>query len=305
MMPKRLAICVLAHNEEKAIGQTLSALTSGIDHTNLSSDIPVHVFANGCTDKTVQVGNKFALDHRNIFIKEVTIASKIKTWNLAFSEVDYEYLIFCDGDVTPSRNCIEVLLRDIESHPELIISSTRLLPKIRGLGFQKGVVGFMQLPLKHEYLSGGMYIVCRDRLRKKFAEKNLSELPPGIAGEDAFLESLLTSNEFSVSDCFNYYEPPNFSDYIRYLARLRWQNEQLNLITPGRQNSGFMHSLRRKFLGHSRYSYLFVAVPAVFTRMMFKFLFRNAIAEKYSKLGPIQRDGEAILTQMTRSNSTR
>jgi hypothetical protein len=61
----------------------------------------------------------------------------------------------------------------------------------------------------------------------------------------------------------------------------------------------------RKFTGHKSYGYLFLSIPAVVTRAIFKRLFSKKIAAAYQKLGPVVLNGEQILTSKTRSHSTK
>lgn len=302
MPENNITICIFAHNEEKNIVETICAI---ID--DKKSPFSVYIYANGCTDQTVVLCQKMTKFFPNVQLRESAIASKPLAWNAAFGEHHSEFIIFTDGDVVPEPNAANSVLSALKSHPEAVIATSRQRPKKKGLNFQQRVVGFLQLPLLHEYLYGGFYVVRRQALSDIMVQKGFGKMPCGITGEDCFLEFLLNPNQLVVSECNIYYEPPVFKDYFRYLARIRWQNEQLQAVYGVQSNKtkGCVEMFFHKMVASKDKRYLFSSVPAVMLRVVFKKIFSKKINSIYQSLGPITRDGAIVLNTLTRSNSTK
>jgi glycosyltransferase involved in cell wall biosynthesis len=300
---KTFAVCILAHNEERFIERTINAILN----TTQLKDFSITVYANGCTDKTYQIAKYLSLKNKNIKVLDIAIPSKVNAWNVAFNEHDEDVLIFCDGDVVPEKNAVFQLLQDLNQNEEVVISSTRLFPLTYGTNFERLFVGFMQLPLKHEFLSGGMYAVKRKKLKAKLQARNLSGIPAGVTGEDYFLERLITPKEFYISACQNFYEPPTLKDYVRYLARIKWQTEQMEMVLGPNRDLEMPKAklILRKLTGHKNILYLFFSIPAVGLRLLFKTINSRKINRVYRELGPVVLNGEAVLTKATRSHSTK
>lgn len=300
--PFKVVICILAHNEEKNIKETIQTLVNSSSHLK----IPIHIYANGCTDKTIEISNKLADKNPLISINTITTPSKINAWNCGFQELDAEYIIFCDGDILPQKNTIENLILDLDKNQNLIISSTRPIPKLLNLSWSKKCVGFLQLPLSHQYLTGQMYIVRKKLLQNRLQQYGLSALPRGVVGEDAFIEHLLENHELFISKSFIFYEPADFHDYFRYLARLRWQNEQINIFYKSEnKNNNFITKIFTKIMSVKNPIYLIISIPASLSRILFKWIFRKKIESIYKQLGTVTIDGEQILSGKTRSNSSK
>ncbi len=298
-----IPLCILAHNEETHIQDCVRAVLKGLEPDTFKA----FVYANGCTDKTAARVEELARTNSQVALRSLTIASKANAWNVAFSEHQSEFMVFSDGDVMPEKGAVLMLLAELKSKPEAVVVSSRQLPHPQGLGLEQKIVGFLQLPLLHEYLYGGLYAVRRQALVDILAAKGFTGMPAGITGEDCFLEALLAPNQLLISKCKTYYEPATFKEYFRYLARLRWQNEQRWMvygIKPAARPtlaSKFTH----KVLASKDFGYLLVSVPAVVMRIGFKALFARKIGAIYQSLGPVSRDGASVLNSLTRSNSTK
>ncbi len=109
-------------------------------------------------------------------------------------------------------------------------------------------MGFLQTPFSQDYLAGGIYAVKKSELSQLLQEFGWSGLPPGVTGEDCFLDRIVGGDKLRIADCRSFYEPPDFRDYFTYLARIRWQNEQLNLFIPesNQRKKGNFQRLTRK-----------------------------------------------------------
>ena len=297
------AVCMLAHNEEKHIARTLTAVSD----ESFESGAQLYLYANGCTDSTVDIARQFMERTANVHLREIARASKPNAWNAAFSEATADYLVFSDGDILPEPGAISRLVSVLRTNPDVVIASSKQLPLKQGLGFQQKLVGFMQLPVLQQFLYGGLYAVRRAALAEALSRKGYSLLPEGVTGEDGFLEFVLDKGQLTIADCVTFYEPPNLHDYLRYLARIRWQNDQLVLLLgsiPG-QDLGAVEKLLFKIKKSTSVKYLLLSSCAASVKYSFKRVFRGRIDRIYQGLGPVTGDGAEILGSLTRSASAK
>lgn len=297
-----MTVCVLAYNEANNIGRTLTALCAA----QAMASIPVYVYANGCTDATAQEVARFAERHGNVYLRELPVASKPNAWNTAFAEQTSDFLVFSDGDIIVEPGAAFKLVGDLEGAPGAVIATCRQVSTDHGLTTQQKLVGFMQIPLVQNFLAGGFYAVRRQALADLLAEKGFAGLPLGVTGEDAFLDYLVGPERLLLSEVTSAYTPPNLSDYCRYLARIRWQNEQIrhcwgNVVPKSRSLTRF----RDKVLRIRRLGRLFVASLAVAARSLYKICYACQIAEHYRMIGPLRESGAEVLRDGTRSLSTK
>jgi glycosyltransferase involved in cell wall biosynthesis len=297
------AVCVLAHNEESAIERTLFTVIRQSE----GKPFPVYVYANGCTDRTEDVVRRFALTEPRVNLRTSGIASKPLAWNTAFEEQQREFIVFSDGDISPEPGAAARLVRELTAAPAAVLATCRQVPRTCGLVAGQRLVGYMQTPLVQDFLAGGFYAVRREALSALLEEHGLTGLPAGITGDDCFLDALVGAERLVVSECRTFYDPPDLGDYCRYLARIRWQNEQLALVLPSRGgiSTRGVHSFARK-VRRSRAPIRFLrAVPAVALRYLFRLIAAPAINRIYRSLGPVSTDGAGILSLSTRSSSSR
>lgn len=101
------------------------------------------------------------------------------------------------------------------------------------------------------------------------------------------------------------------ADYWRYLARIRWQEEQLKqvlgheLIDRAAVSQNAFVRLASKLTGRQGPTRLMLGLAAAGTRAVVKAVFRSRIDRDYRRLGPISAEGRRILSQATRSQSAK
>jgi len=297
-----VCVCILAHNEERNISKTLAAIYS----TSTMESISIYVYANGCTDRTVEEVTTFSHTHKNVHLRELPIASKPGAWNTAFFERTTDYIIFSDGDVTVETGAVMQLVKELIAYPNAVIATCRQVTKMEGITFQQNLVGFMQLPLVQNFLAGGFYAVKRKSLEDLLEQKGFVGIPSGVAGEDAFLDYIVGTDRLIVSEFYSAYIPPDLSDYCRYLARIRWQNEQIrqcwkDIATNYGSLKRFIDKMKRIRSGRR----VFVACFAVSARYLYKLIFSSQIEKEYRNIGNVRIDGAEVLRDSTRSQSTK
>ena len=297
-----VCVCMLAHNEEKNIENTLQSICIAEEMNN----IPIYVYANGCTDKTEEVVTNFTQLHNNVNLCSLSIASKANAWNVAFSEQNTDFIVFSDGDTVVAPGVAMQLVNELGSVPDAIIATCQQEIMDVDLSFQQKLVGFMQIPLAQDFLVGRFYVVRRQALLELLEQKGFTGLPPGVVGEDAFLDFLVGQERLFVSNTCAGYVPPNFNDYSCYFARIRWQNEQIRHywqnLTP---KCSSWKKFSKKLMHIRSVRYFLVATLAVTLRSVFKMVFSSQIDNHYINLGQLRKNGAEVLSSATRSLSTK
>lgn len=303
-----VSVCILAYNEQKHIAGTIRAIVAGTGDL----DFDVVVYANGCTDQTAAVVQGLCRTIPNLELRELPQPCKPAAWNTAFAESASPVIIFSDGDVRPEPGSVAALQLHLLQNPQLTLVSAQLWPDLHGASLEQRLTGFLQIPLAQDFLAGGFYAVRRSHLAARLAEQGLSRIPDGIVGEDEFLEAIVPRDAFAIAPEKVLYEPSTLADYWKYLARMRWQEEQrlrlygdriLNRTPAAERINGARlsskltcsHGLLRTLLGLS----------SAGLRTVVKSVFRAKIDQCYCKLGPVCCEGQCVLGQDTRSDSAK
>ncbi len=301
-------VCVLAHNEEKHIASTVRSILQSITELNFE----VFVYANGCTDNTVSIVKELCEKEGSLHLFELAVASKVNAWNIAFHKHDkYTNIFFSDGDILLDPDALQNMVDILSRQKNTNLVCCELWPHKDGLNIAKKLVGFMQIPFRQDFLTGTFYAVTRKALDRNFARMKLDEIPVGIVAEDRFIEDLIPREEFLVCSDRVYYEPPAIDDYCRYQARLRWQNEQIEekfsslCLQNDQPSSHLLDKTAGKLKGARKPMRLFFGMCSVLLRYCFKILFREKIEFYYKKLGEVNHDGTKVLTEQTRSMTTK
>lgn len=301
-------ICVMVHNEEKNIARTLQSILE------VECDVKpiVKVYANGCTDNTHQIVCAISIQHPSVELIEIKQVSKANAWNIAFKENSNKVLIFSDADVLPGHDAVKKILKAFNDYSNIEIACCELLPNSSGLNWEKRFTGFMLIPLQQDFLFGSFYGIRRSAFLSHFQRLGMFGLPSGIVGDDAFLDSLVTRDKFVVVSSKVKYQPPDFSDYCKFLARMKWQSEQMELFYSS-QFSGnistteikLLSRIKNKIAGSRSLPRLLVGVFAAFSRVLFIKVMKTKIDNEYQRLGPVTTDGSWVLSRSTRSSSVK
>jgi glycosyltransferase involved in cell wall biosynthesis len=306
MKKENICICVLAHNEERNITRTIESIIQG----NRDLDYDLVVYANGCTDCTINVLENLAKVYPILSFVNIKCASKIHAWNVSFYENDHDILVYSDGDIILEPGAVLKIVEDLNS-PGIIVSAGRQRPLIKDRGWQQKLVGIMQNPYMQEYLGGGFYGIRRKQINDALRRKQLSGIPEGITGEDKFIENVISKKEFHISEAVYLYEPPNFKDYCLYLSRLRWQSEQLEKFfrkyfhKDRLQNESFVRRIFQKAARSQSLKALLLGAGCISLRILFKIGAYSILKKNYRMLGPVTPNGANILTKKTRALSAK
>ena len=143
----------------------------------------------------------------------------------------------------------------------------------------------------------------------------IDDRPPlpldGTAHQPADLH-LGIRNAFLVARQKVFYRPPVLNDYWKYLARMRWQEEQRlkaygDLFADDKDEPRRFWSGRvaKKLLSGQGLRRTLLGVASSGLRTVVKSVFKARIDRYYRDLGPVCREGRNILSQATRSESAK
>lgn len=303
-----ICVCILAHNEQKHIASTIKSIING----NRDVYFDIVVYANGCTDDTTKIVKSLIQLYPNLRLRELEKASKSLAWNTAFQENNESILLFADGDVEPEADSVFTLYKCIMKKANFTLASCQYWPQKSGLSYSQKFTGLLQIPLVQDFLTGCFYAVKKINLENEFEKHNISGIPDGIVGEDYFIELLVPEQDFTIVEKKCFYEPPVIEDYLKYLARMRWQEKQIESIfgnffpgsLPGQQRE-LLTVLKKKLLYYQGAGRLLLGILTTSMRSVFIFSNRKQINMYYQSLGDVVRQGESILSKATRSSSAK
>lgn len=106
--PNRVAVIVLAHNEERRIARCLASLPLG------RADVAVHVVVNGSSDATASIARNFA----SVTVHEWEQGGKSRSWNRIMFDtpgIVADTYVFVDGDAEVLPGSIAALERTLRA----------------------------------------------------------------------------------------------------------------------------------------------------------------------------------------------
>ncbi len=211
----RCSVGVTAYDEEKNIGQLLTALC-----TQLLREVEITeiiVIASGCTDRTEEIVREHAQEDKRIqLLTQPEREGKTSAVNLFLQHAQEEICVVESGDTLPAEDCLEHLVR---MFADLHVGMT---------GAQKVAVNtpdhvveylsYLRLQLEHE--------LCLEipRLGELIAfRKVFDHIPLDVSMDEAFVEALVIQGGMQVRyapDAIVYnMGPTTLSDFIRQRRR--------------------------------------------------------------------------------------
>jgi glycosyltransferase involved in cell wall biosynthesis len=200
-------IGVLAHNESAHIGALIADLGNQ-DILRSGVTIEIHVVANGCTDKTVDIAkNAFGTQpfrHENIrtFVHDVAQAGKSNAWNmlihnLASPHTDIMFLL--DADIRlPENTTLGLMHRALVQSTKAMVAVDESVKDL-SLKSQKSLIEKIILAASgtahdtRKSIAGGLYCARFNVLRSIW-------MPIGLPGEDGFLRAMILTSNFSAQE---------------------------------------------------------------------------------------------------------
>lgn len=199
----KLAIGILAHNEEGVIGATIASLLGQSVFKDTALKKQVIVVANGCADKTVKVA-RAALSgmdaHETIFdVLDIARAGKANAWNIFVHEAsapDADYFILLDADIEfATDDAIARLVDHLERHAGIEIAPDQPVKKFAGGGPMQLLIRALQKSGSDDRhaISGQLYAARAGALRA-------IRMPVGVVVEDGFLRAMILTAGFTAPE---------------------------------------------------------------------------------------------------------
>lgn len=236
-----LALGVLAHDEEDSIERMLESVVRQSQwRATAPRDRQVVVYANGCSDATVERARAFARREPQIEVVETAEKGKSQGWNALkrLLRPDAEWWLFADADVILHWRAIERLFEAAAAHPEAavlsstLVSSARFVPVAHRGFLEAARVESERLKDPRRMVSARCYAI-----RRPVAES--IELPPGLLNEDLYLSRLLGSERIWRSAGAKVFarEPRRIGEIVRYQVRTRIGSFQARQISGPKLDS--------------------------------------------------------------------
>ena len=116
-----LSIIIPAHNEEKRLPPTLEQVFAFLEQQNYEAE--VWVIENGSTDRTYEIAQSFASQHKNLRVLRADGRGKGLAVQRGMLEARGQYRLMCDADLSMPIEEIEKFLSPKASNFDIAIAS--------------------------------------------------------------------------------------------------------------------------------------------------------------------------------------
>lgn len=215
----RVAVCVIAYNEEQNIENLINKI--------IGEKIPkasLFVYTDGSTDKTAEIVEKLEKKHHKLIthIRGAYRNGKHRAYNSLLHRIHgYKYTIFLDGDVNPKQNSLNNLVTFLDNNPELAVVTPLLEPQINGYEPLEKQVSLVYRKVKkhiakyghYRYFTGAGMVV-----RTKY----LVEIPERSYTDDFYLNLQFEPEQIGVcqKSVIEYFMPSSFWGMFWYSYRI-------------------------------------------------------------------------------------
>jgi glycosyltransferase involved in cell wall biosynthesis len=200
----KIAIGIMAYNEERNIGAMISSLSEQTLFDLSQHDVSVHAVPNGCKDATAgragEAFRVFAEKHprASLVVNEVAQAGKANAWNHfvhGFSSPDADALLLLDADIQfGERECLARVVEALVANPQAVVAVDLPLKDITtksNLTLREQMsVSASQLQVSGApKIAGSLYLARAAALRSFW-------MPLGLIVEDGFVKAMLLTDSF-------------------------------------------------------------------------------------------------------------
>ena len=229
----RLTVGICAYNEEENLGGLLRNI---LENQNISQDSEVLVVASGCTDRTIEIAEQYAImDSRVRVFTEAKREGKASAINKIFANATGEAIIFISADTLPWKKCFEKLTTRLQT-PDVGIVCGKPLPVNSTNSLTDRLVRMLWSFHDHvfkELNDAGLAkhateVFC---IRSGIVDR----IPPETINDDAHI-ALLTKKQgwlikYEPKSIVSMCGPKVFSDYIKQRKRILYGHSQVKKAT--------------------------------------------------------------------------
>jgi len=175
------SIIIPAHNEASLISNTLSCLLDQVEN-----DDEIIVIANGCTDNTYEVVNKF----KNIILITTEIPSKTNALNLGDSKATSFPRVYMDADVQLVEGSWKKIIDTLLEGKLLAVSPIPKMDFSNSSWFVKAYYDiWLSLPYCRSGMMGAGVYALSEEARNRF------DTFPDIIADDGYVRALFKEEE--------------------------------------------------------------------------------------------------------------
>lgn len=229
----KIAICILAKNEERNIAVTLAELANQALLRANADSIDVHVVANGCEDGTVARARSakpfFSRPGRRLDVHDLHPGGKSRAWNRAVHDLvdqSADVIIFIDADIRFAHDqVLNQLIAMLDEDSRRVVCSGYPVKNISAKA-KKSALDRFSLSVSGQSrhvgaITGQLYAAKATAMREVW-------LPDETPGEDGFLNAMVTTRGFT--------HPP----------------DPQRVVTADRPTHYFQAHTPRQFVAHER-----------------------------------------------------
>jgi glycosyltransferase involved in cell wall biosynthesis len=238
----RIAIGILAHNEEHRIEAMLQSLfTQTIfdreNQTRLNIEcVQLICVPNGCSDQTAVIALRlfetYPVGASAPEVRELPVAGKAAAWNAFVHELSdpiADYIILMDSDISfHDEFVLEKLITRLEHDPTALVATDRPIKAIKSktslsIKDRASLAASAQVAGDNS-ISGQLYCGRAQELKKIW-------MPPALPVEDGFLAAMILTDGFTtdrrigtivrVTDAMHFYDThEDISGFLRHERRI-------------------------------------------------------------------------------------
>jgi glycosyltransferase involved in cell wall biosynthesis len=180
----KISVAIFAHNEERNLERAVRCLLSG--RASASEIVQLHILANGCTDRTLDIARKLSSEDNRIITHDIAFGDKSNAWNFYayFADSDSEVHCFTDGDCWVSEDAL------FSARDCLRMSSDSCA--LAGLPLSgRSREELSSYITRYGWIFGGFYAIKGNCLRDLVMDD--VRLPIGLVGDDGYVGNFVKS----------------------------------------------------------------------------------------------------------------
>jgi len=232
-LSRQVTVGICAYNEAKNIGELLQNI---LYEQELSSDSEVLVVCSGCTDRTVEIVQKFSKSDSRVNLHlETKRRGKASAINYILSNASSNVILFISADTLPSQRCFARLIAKLETPTVGVVCGNPLPTNNTNSLVGKLVQLLWGLHGKvfAEYSKAGL---ARHATEAFCVRKGIVvNIPPETVNDDAYIAINARMKgwivRFEPESSVLIHGPETFPEYFNQRRRVLWGHHQLKKWT--------------------------------------------------------------------------
>ncbi len=232
-MSKEVTIGICAHNEDRNIGNLLDNI---LNAQGLAPKSEVLIVCSGCTDKTVEIAQKYAAkDPRIVLFVENERRGKASAVNKILENAKGTNIIFISADTLPTKGCFARLISRLHV-PDVGIVCGKPVPMDGQHSLLSKIVSILWISHDHVFKEMNDAGLARHASEMFCIRKGIiDKIPSEIVNDDAYLAVIAKKKgwfiKYEPKACVTISGPKTFLDYLQQRRRVIYGHYQLMRLT--------------------------------------------------------------------------